>query len=258
MKKLLTSAVFIALTVVSGVAQNDRLGATQWKLVRLAGTPVTTASKAYLELNAEQTRFSGNAGCNRMFGAVTVQGRRIDFSNVGTTRMACADPRVRNVETAFVRALENVDRFRRSRGSLELYDRNRLVAQLTASVNQPPSGGGQNVGLEDRKWMLDSIKGTPVATAGRSAFLVFDRTKGSAGGNSSCNVFGGNYTSTGSTLKIVDVISTMRACIEDDRMTIEREFLEGLRQANRYEIKRGSLVLYRNDRLLLSFNGEAK
>lgn len=257
MKKLLTIAIFIALSVVSALAQNDRLGTTHWKLVRLAGTPVTSASKAYLELNAEQTRFSGNAGCNRMFGAVNVQGRRIDFSNVGTTRMACADPRVRNIETAFVRALENVDRFRRNRGSLELYDRNRLVAQLTAVVD-PPRGGGQGVGLDDRKWVLESIKGTPVSKSGRSAFLVFDRIKGSAGGNSSCNVFGGNYTSTGGTLKIVDVISTMRACIEDDRMTIEREFLEGLRQANRYDIKRGNLMLYRNDRLLLSFNGEAK
>jgi len=193
-----------------------------------------------------------------MFGAVTVQGRRIDFSNVGTTKMACVDPRVRNVESAFVRALENVDRFRLNRGSLELYDRNRLVAQLTAVNNQPPDGGGQNVRLEDRKWMLDSIKGTPVPKSGRSAFIVFDRTKGSAGGNSSCNVFGGNYTSSGSTLKIVDVISTMRACIEDDQMNIEREFLEGLRQTNRYEIKRGKLMLYRNQRLLLSFNGEAK
>lgn len=258
MNKLLTIATFIMLSVVASVAQNDRLGTTQWKLVRLVGTPVMNTSKAYLELNTDQTRFSGNAGCNRMFGAVTVQGRRIDFSNVGTTKMACRDPRVRNVETAFVRALENVDRFRRTRGSLDLYDRNRLVAKLTAVSNQPPDNGGQNIGLDDRKWMLDAIKGTAVSKSGRSAFVVFDRAKGSAGGNSSCNVFGGNYTASGSTLKIVDVISTMRACIEDDRMQIEREFLEGLRQTNRYEIKRGKLMLYRNDRLLLSFNGEVK
>src|SRR5688572_7237892 len=108
MKKLLTIAVFIALSVVSALAQNERLGTTNWKLVRLAGTPVSKTSKANLELNADQTRFTGNTGCNRMFGAVSVQGRRIDFSNVGTTRMACVDPRIRNVETAFVRALENV------------------------------------------------------------------------------------------------------------------------------------------------------
>src|SRR5687768_11705985 len=107
MKKLLTIAVFITLSVVSGLAQNERLGTTHWKLVRLVGTPVTNSSKAFLELNADQTRFTGNTGCNRMFGAVTVQGRRIDFSNVGTTKMACMDPRIRNVETAFVRALEN-------------------------------------------------------------------------------------------------------------------------------------------------------
>jgi heat shock protein HslJ len=87
---------------------------------------------------------------------------------------------------------------------------------------------------------------------------VFDKNKGSAGGNSSCNVFGGSYTATGRTLKITEVISTMRACIEDDRMSIEREFLDGLRQANRYEIERGKLMLYRNQRLLLTFDGERK
>src|SRR5688572_1076601 len=67
MKKLLTIAVFTTLSVVGVFAQNDRLGTTQWKLVRLVGTPVTNSSKAYLELNAPQTRFSGTrdaTGCS--------------------------------------------------------------------------------------------------------------------------------------------------------------------------------------------------
>ena len=258
MKRQLIVLTLVTISAVSVFAQSERIGTRQWKLVLLNGTNVANSSTAYLELNAEQTRLSGNTGCNRMFGNANVHGRRVDFSNIGTTRMACLQPRARQVETAFVRGLENVDRFRQRNNTLELYDRNRLVMRLIASTKQPPQDGSGRVGLDDRKWVLDAIKGVPVSTIGRTAFVVFDENKGSAGGNSSCNVFGGSYTAAGSTLKITDVIATMRACIEDDRMTIEREFLDGLRNANRYEIARGKLMLYRNNRLLLTLSGEAK
>lgn len=258
MNKLFILAIFIGVSVVPLFAQPERIGTRQWKLVRLNGSPVASSSTAFLELNAEQTLFSGHTGCNRMFGGVDIQARRVDFSNVGTTRMACIEPRARQVESAFVKALENVDRFRLRGSTLELYDRNRIVMRLDAPTKQEPVDGGQRVLLEDKKWTLDAIKGVPVSKIGRTAFVSFDKKKGSAGGNSNCNVFGGSYTATGSVVKIVDVISTMRACEDAGRMEIEREFLDGLGNANRYEIVRGRLLLYRNDRLLLTLNGEAK
>ena len=258
MKKLITLVTLIVATTIVSFAQSERIGTRQWKLVSVDGMAAGTSTRAYLELNAEQTRFSGNAGCNRMFGSVTVQGRRVDFSGIGTTRMACAEPRLRRLETAFVRALENVDRFRQRGNSLELYDRNRLVIRLTAATKQAPEDPVGRVSLEDRKWVLAAMKGVPVSRLGKGAFLSFDADKKSAGGNSSCNVFGGSYTATSSTLQITDVVSTMRACIEDERMDIEREFLESLRQANRYDIQRDKLMLYRNQRLLLTFDGERK
>ena len=87
---------------------------------------------------------------------------------------------------------------------------------------------------------------------------MFDPAKRSAGGDSSCNVFGGSYSAIGNTLKLTEIVSTMRACIEDDRMLIERQFLDALRATNRYEIERGKLMLYQNRRLLVTLNGEAK
>ena len=258
MKKLITLVTLIIASAVMSFAQSERIGTRQWKLVSVDGMAAGISTRAYLELNAEQTRFSGNAGCNRMFGSVSVQGRRVDFSGVGTTRMACAEPRVRRLETAFVRALENVDRFRQRGNALELYDRNRLVIRLIAMTKQAPEDPDGRVALEDRKWVLNAIKGVPVSKLGRGAFVSFDANKRSAGGNSSCNVFGGSYTANAGRIEITDVVSTMRACVEDDRMTIEREFLEGLRQANRYDIERGKLMLYRNQRLLLTFDGERK
>jgi heat shock protein HslJ len=258
MKNILLIAALMVASVAAAFGQAERLGTRQWKLIQVDGANVSASSKAYLELNADESRFTGNAGCNRMFGAVDVQGRRIDFSNVATTKMACVDPRVRRVETNFVKALENVDRFRLRQNSLELIDRNRVVARLTAMRKLPPVDDHPRNGLTDSKWMLEAIKGVPVGRVAEAAFLVFDESKRSSGGNSSCNVFGGSYTSKGSTLMITDVIATMRACVEDNRMNIEREFLDGLRETNRYEIQKGRLLLYRNQRLLLTLRGERK
>lgn len=239
-------AIVLAI-VIGAVGSVSAQGVTKrWKLVEVDGMNVRDASNAYIEVSDDQTRFTGNTGCNRMFGGVEIQGRRVDFSNVGTTRMACVEPRARRVETAFVKALENADRFRERGNLLELYDRSRVVARLSS----PPQ---QTVSLEDRKWVLDGA-----GKLGQTAFVVFDKKKQSAGGNSSCNVFGGNYTTKGESIKFTDIISTMRACVEDERMSIERDFMDGLQNANRYEIKGEKLMLYREKKLLLTFVGERK
>lgn len=258
MKKLFILLTLMTASVAPVFAQADRIGTRQWKLVAIDGAAVAAASRAYLELNAEQNRFTGHTGCNRMFGSVNIHARRVDFSNVGMTKMACVEPRARRVETALLRALENVDRFRLRGNSLDLLSRNRVAMTFKAPTKLDPDNSEQRRGLEDRKWTLHAIKGVPVSTIGRTAFVSFDKRNRSAGGNSSCNVFGGSYTATGSSLKIVDVISTMRACEDDGRMAIEREFLDGMQMANRYQINGGQLNLFRNERLLLTLNGEAK
>ena len=85
MKKIFLIAIVIAAFTTAVFAQGGRIGTRQWKLTNLNGLNVED-STAYLELDDSQSRFSGNAGCNSMFGAVTVRGNRIDFLNVGTTR----------------------------------------------------------------------------------------------------------------------------------------------------------------------------
>ena len=43
-------------------------------------------------LTFEENRASGHAGCNRWFAALTRDGAQLRFGDVGTTRMACAEP----------------------------------------------------------------------------------------------------------------------------------------------------------------------
>lgn len=240
-------------------ARADRVSNIQWTLTYANGRMVTN-SRAYFEIDADQTRFTGNAGCNRMFGAVTLNDRRIEFWNVGTTKMMCKLPSGNVSEMAFLNAMGKASRYAQLGNTLHIYDRNgRTVLRFNRLVKQPPVETiPKAYSLEDRKWVLESIKNRKTLVAIKGAFVNFDQKKGSAGGNSGCNVFGGDLAAKGSKIKITDVISTMRACTEGGKMDTEREFLDGLRSADRYEIKDGRLFLYDGKRLLLTLRRETK
>jgi heat shock protein HslJ len=253
-KKLSVIGIFAFLVFsVSGVeAQRSKLSDTTWQLTHIDGRAVST-NKAFLKFDQNDGRFTGNAGCNRMFGKVEITGRRIDFGNVATTKMACSDPGSTRVERSFVSGLESVKRFRlaNANSTLELIGGRHEVLRFKASKVHSAK-------LESRKWVVEEIAGKPIHIKGEAPFVVFDASKSSAGGNTGCNVFGGSYAVSGQTIRIFDTISTMRACVEDERMAIEREFMGALRKANRFEIKDARLLLYRGEKLLARFNGVAK
>ena len=262
MKYIQTKTVFLTVAIFTlscaAFAQRpDKLSTEQWRLTQINGTRLTH-SKAMIEINMNRTRFTGNTGCNRMFGSVSVSGKQIRFTGVGTTKMACI-PEANRLERNVLNALNGVTRYRQIGDTLELYRRSQLVMKFTAIAKEyPDSGDSSKIRLEDRKWMLEQIGTRVNIKALPEAFVVFDEKKHSAGGNSSCNVFGGSYTATGDRLRITNVISTMRACIEDERMQVEREFLDGLRNANRFAIRDGRLMLYRGNEILLTLRGETK
>jgi len=67
---------------------------TYWKLMLLDDTAVSTpegAREIQFVLNSETHRVSGFSGCNSMMGVYTVEKEKLVFSNMGGTRMACAD-----------------------------------------------------------------------------------------------------------------------------------------------------------------------
>ena len=133
-----------------------------------------------------------------------------------------------------------------------------LMVATSASAQGDRSYAVDKLRLEDRKWILESVKGASIPKVGQEAFIVFEPVKGSAGGDTSCNSYGANYKANGDKISITQIISSMRACIEDERMNIEREFLDGLRNADRFEIKADELMLYRHRKLLLTFAGRKK
>jgi heat shock protein HslJ len=97
---------------------------TYWKLTRLGDTAVTMASKQQEEphfiLNSQLRRVIGSGGCNRITGSYDLNGRRLVFSQMAGTMMACLAGM--ETETAFLRALNRVATWKITEQKLELYD----------------------------------------------------------------------------------------------------------------------------------------
>ena len=259
MKNLILIFAIIAASSFAAFSQADRINDIQWTLTDANGKAVTNSS-AYFEIDTAHTKFTGNTGCNRMFGAISLRGKLITFSNVGTTKMMCKLPAGSLPENAFLSGLNKTARYAVEGNTLNLFDRRgRTVLRFKRLVKQAPEETPTiDIKLDDRKWMLESVGNRKTLVAIEGVFVNFDAQKKSAGGNAGCNVFGGDYSAARSTMKIDQVISTMRACTNDGKMDLEREFLDGLRQADRYEIKDGKLFLYDGKKLLLTLRGEAK
>ena len=259
MKAILLSSMLLAASAGSVFAQGERLNGIQWTLIYANGQEVTS-SLAYFQIEDDGS-FTGNTGCNRMFGKVDVKPQRITFGNIGSTKRMCKLMPGSVPENVFLNALGQSARYTRNGNSLTIMDRRgRTILKFKRLVRRPPveDPAPDEISLENRKWMLESIRNRRTFAPITGVFINFDSAKRSAGGDSGCNVFGGKYTVNGKKIRITDLVSTMRACVEDGRMTVEREFLEGLRTANRHELKDGRLLLYRGQNLLLTLRGTAK
>jgi putative lipoprotein len=122
-----------------------------------------------------------------------------------------------------------------------------LVAILAACAPQPASSSLTRIShpndLAGTAWELVTIGGT-APSSGPSVTLLFGR--GEVSGNGSCNAFGGSYAydpSTGA-LRVGDLVSTKRACIEPGRNEVEAAYLAALRAATDASIdENGRLVI---------------
>ncbi len=109
--------------------------------------------------------------------------------------------------------------------------------------------------LYDTKWELkkihfsDSIK---IITG--KAFIKFNQSTKSAGGNAGCNSFGSGITILGTTISFKDIFSTKMYCEGVQRN--EDAFFKQLGKVNRFEVKDKALLLYRDKEVLLEFESE--
>ena len=90
-----------------------------WNLVELDGVPIQPTGERvpYLRLDGGQNRASGFAGCNRVSGAYELDGDKVRFPALISTKMACPDL---DLENGFMIALNVTNGWRITDGKLEL------------------------------------------------------------------------------------------------------------------------------------------
>lgn len=109
--------------------------------------------------------------------------------------------------------------------------------------------------LYDTRWSLKKIYSDGKEEAiNTKAFIRFDKEKGSAGGNGSCNSFGSTASVNGNDVSFKNIFSTKMYC--EQVQQIENKYLGVLDKVTRYEIKDKKLLLYNNKELVLEFTAE--
>ena len=125
------------------------------------------------------------------------------------------------------------------------YQLKRILARVKAEDISPL----ERRELSGVQWQLLKIEGEKVNTT--RAFIKFDETKKTAGGNGGCNVFGGNFSKNGFAIKISQIISTKMFC--EETSSIESKFLQNLEKVTRYQFFDGKLILLGGEKPLLEF-----
>jgi heat shock protein HslJ len=107
----------------------------EWRLVDIGGQPSPAGADSMrhpgFTLLAEGRKVQGSAGCNRMTGTYQLDGQKLKFGPLATTRMACP---AMQTETAFLKALEATTRYEVSGSSLTLFGADTAVARLEAAA----------------------------------------------------------------------------------------------------------------------------
>ena len=140
MKKYFAAAALLLAMTACGGSQKKALPleGTTWKLAKMEAIPAKAidaeADFFTMQFSAADTLVSGRTNCNRFFGRYELKGQKLEFENLGMTRMACPDMQY---EDAFVKMLDEVDRFEIKGAELTLFDDHKALAVFKAVEKEP-------------------------------------------------------------------------------------------------------------------------
>ena len=126
MKKVILILIFfisiLTLSCSSGNGSADSRIHDIWVVESINGVTYSRAEgqdlHPTLEIYLSEERFSGNTGCNNMNGSINVEGNKISFSDIVTTKMFCVDID----ETSFLTALGKANNYKIEKMRLYLFD----------------------------------------------------------------------------------------------------------------------------------------
>jgi heat shock protein HslJ len=178
------------------------LGGTSWALASIAGA----AAQPGGTLAFSGGRVSGSTGCNTLIGTYTQAGEKLTIKVGATTMMACQPP-FDAQEQAVRAALPKTATFTDADGTLTLLDGSG-AALLTYTE-------AAEVSLVGPTWKVTTInngKGAVSSVIAGSSVTATFGADGKVTGFAGCNSYGAGYTTSGTTIKVDQAMSTMKAC----------------------------------------------
>lgn len=135
MKNLFLSICTVAVLASCGTMKNassSNVGKVQPSIANTKWVLADNVKGQVPTLNVEGSKISGNAGCNRYFGGITMEtaSGKFEASQMGSTKMACANM---SVEQNFLDMLNKANKYVVSGTTLELYQDNLLLLKFNKS-----------------------------------------------------------------------------------------------------------------------------
>ena len=182
-----------------------------WHLA--GGTALSPVAGSVTFLTFAGNRVSGSAGCNRLMGSVEVQGSRVTFGLLATTRLACA-PAVNTQESAFLRVVSGQTLGAKVQDqTLTLTGANgrTLVFRRAGTTPEGSRSDLSPAALLGKVYTLSAVNGRRPAATSQPVTLAFE--SGRLAGNDGCNAYSAPYRLEGTTLVLTgEALSTLRAC----------------------------------------------
>ena len=192
--------------------------------------------------------FSATAGCNTLFGGITIENNKISFSLIASTLIGCPELEAER-EGELAALFENaILTYRLEEDGAQLLNQE---GEIVATLSRPNNADLVNA------WSVISIR-TPNAIT--SSILDEDSgitflSDGTLSVLTACNSGGGNYDAREEALSFTDLFFTEMAC-EGERNTREQEFTKALLKINRYSILRNNLSLKKDEEVWITLKLE--
>ena len=113
---------------------------THWRLTNLGERVIDNpdgAAAVGLQLQPQNMRLTGFAGCNRMFGGYLLNADELKFDQIGATKMACLDESRMKLEQEYFTMLSAVARWKITGSTLELVDSGGTTVATFAAAAPP-------------------------------------------------------------------------------------------------------------------------
>ncbi|MDD1655599.1 MAG: META domain-containing protein, partial [Methanomicrobiales archaeon] len=193
------------------------VGAWVLRSMTSAGTPVALVPGTTITATFTQAGLlSGSDGCNQYSGSYSLSGSQIQVSpTMASTMMAC-EPSVMDQAQAYTRILVGQSTWMVSGDQLTIQDaatgKNVLVygKQLPPTTTMAPAPSP--VGSWDLTAMTVVKEGSSVVQNPSGTIYAIFEQDGTVSGFGGCNQFSGVYTTTGSSIAVKDVITTLMSC----------------------------------------------